>query len=193
MYNEYSNDNDDFNVKDFDNNDDVENLEENTIIYEYNSRETLTSNNVDKKNDNSDETENINVVSSKRFDGKQSERKQWNKKFMKQIRKNNEQFTNADWCRKCIPPTTKKNFKFRMNDGKLENVIENKIKEHYCGKMKHIYPYCCARLYKDELGKGEDKWKFCCKNGKMKLESNVKPPTELFELFTGTSELAKFF
>ena len=112
---------------------------------------------------------------------------------MRRKRKNNKQFTNTEWSEKCIPPMTNKNFKFRMSNGKLESVIENKIKEHYCGRMEHVCPHCCAILYKEELGKGKDKWKFCCKNGRIKLKPNKKPPKELFKLFTGTSELSTFF
>ena len=57
-------------IENLDTNDDVANLTENTIIYEYNSKETLTLNDDDAENDNNDETEN-----KTRFRGKQYKRK----------------------------------------------------------------------------------------------------------------------
>ena len=132
----------------------------------------------------------IGAVTESYNRGKNFNKLQSIKQKMKLRRNQNEQFTNEQWQKKVVPPFTHDNSKIRVNDGQLQNMIENNVKEHHCAKMKHICKHWHAHLYKDEVGSGKDECQFCCKQGKMKSKRNLKLPKYLKELFATTSELA---
>ena len=84
---------------------------------------------------------------------------------------------------------------FKTNGG-IDNFDSQQdvFKECYIGKMEHECPHCGALLFKSELSTGTaGKWQFCCKNGKIKMESKRPPPEELHNLFTASTKQAQFF
>ena len=168
---------------------------DNGITYFYNNTETVESDSTEIISSDNSELDNVelnDIVKLKHYN-KENMKLQNKKLYMRNSRKQNEQFTKEQWKKKMIPPLTRKNFKFKFNDGLLQNIIEKKTQEHYCGKMNYVCPHCGAKLYKAEVGEGSNKWEICCKKGKIKLKQNLAPPLELKKLFTGSSELSKFF
>ena len=177
----------DYNISD---NADSEDSNYNTIIYDYKPPQTLELNEEDETTTEQSENVENNRINHQ---SRKYNRCKKTKQRIRRLRRRKQQFTNDQWRKKIVKQLKHTNFKYRMNDGQLKNIVETDVKEHYTGKMEHICPHCCAKLYKKEMGTGQDKWKFCCKQGAIKLKRHINPPRLLKNLFTGSSELAKFF
>ena len=125
--------------------------------------------------------------------------KEYNHKMQqREARQTTFQLDSSTWMSKVYANKLKKAPKiprFKVVGG-IDNLREtmSKYKENYIGKMEHECPHCGALLFKSELGdKKTGQWNLCCKNGKIKLNTPLKPPAILHHLFTADDSLAKYF
>ena len=100
------------------------------------------------------------------------------------------------WKNKLFKPIKNNNFIYRRNWDEF-NEKDDIFKESDIGEMDNECPECHALLFKHELRKRSDqRYYMCCKHGKIE-EGWIKPmrklPLDVKTLFTGQTELAKFF